>query len=242
MPQIVVNVFNGTGPQVPTTYQVDGDIYQDIVSILINSGLESGQIYGLQGESIDYNAPISLNEVNYIIPLGGFQGKLVGNIVALGGRKIEINYNSKGIYRDIYNAFVAKGVSLGSQILYKGKPVSLDSLISKFPPHMQNDLYVIPPVENRQPQRPPTTNYTIRTGTGEISMKIIPGVTTARDILQAINPNNNGMKLARVTIGDYNAYIYGDNEQLGELPPYSQLYIVPDYETVFSGYSRSLTS
>ena len=70
MPTVRVNVFEGTEPQVPTIYDVTADTYQDVVSALMNYGLFSGQIYGVNGEVVDYNAPITLPEVNYVIPAG----------------------------------------------------------------------------------------------------------------------------------------------------------------------------
>lgn len=67
---VTVHVFVGIGPQVPTSYQVTGVNYWDIIKHLIQYGMDPGSLYGLNGEIIQSGEAITVSELNYIIASG----------------------------------------------------------------------------------------------------------------------------------------------------------------------------
>ena len=237
MPQVTVNVFTGVGDQVPDVYRVDGNTYQDIATALINLGLQSGRIYGINGEVVDYNSNIELPEVNYIIPEGEIS---YVNISSPRGFEYMVPFNVEGTFRDVYNQAVAKGLPLNSKIILMGKGVDLDSPVKPHNLMGINTLHVIPRQGeqqmsrvNRQPEE-----WKVRTPiNGEMAVNVVPGVTTAMEVAKAVNQENHPMKLARVTRGAYDVYIYGDREVLKPLGRQEKLYLVPEYDSLFSGYS-----
>lgn len=92
------------------SYEVDGTTYQDLITNIIKSGGESGQIYTLNGEKVDYNSPITEKEVNYFIPYGIiYQISMISK--TLYGPTYTVDFRSNSTYRDIYNSLIAKGVS-----------------------------------------------------------------------------------------------------------------------------------
>lgn len=40
MPSTIVNIFHGEKEQIPTIFQIEGNIYQDIVTALIRNGYQ----------------------------------------------------------------------------------------------------------------------------------------------------------------------------------------------------------
>jgi hypothetical protein len=129
MPTVRVNIFEGPHSQISRMSNVSAGTYQDVVSALINNGEFSGQIYSIQGEVIDYNAPITLPEINYIIPSGDAMGDLF--VRTLLGRTYSVNNIKKnGTVRDIYNNVVAQGMTPNSKIIIAGAAVSLDDPLS----------------------------------------------------------------------------------------------------------------
>ena len=237
MPEVAVNVFNGVGDQVPEVYKVEGTTYQDIVTALINSEVQSGQIYGLQGEVIDYNSPITLPEVNYIIPEGGTS---FVNISGPRGFKYMVPFNLEGTFRDVYNQAVAKGLDPDSKIILMGREVDLDSPVKPHRLMSINTLHVItrPGGQQTSQGNRRAEEWTVRTPiNGEMKVNVTPGVTKAAEVARVVNRENYPMKLARVARGAYDVYIYGDREVLQQLGRGEKLYLVPEYETMFSGYS-----
>lgn len=119
MTDVVVNVFNGTRLQVPQTFQVHANTYQDIITGLIQYGFESGSLYGLNGEFIDTDSHIALREVNYVIP----ENILISTINIGQNNKptITIKFNRNGTLRDIYNYGIVEGIPSGGRFIYHGR-------------------------------------------------------------------------------------------------------------------------
>jgi hypothetical protein len=317
MSDITVHIFHGIKEQIPETFRVNGDIYQDIVTTIMRLGNQSGSIYGTHGEIIDYNALVTLAEVNYIIPSGGI--KQISLVDDQGGRYL-INYNAGGTYRDVYNAAIAAGLPSNGVIFFAGRYPKLDSRVPA-DLYKENSIAYLPAGEGVQREArieffvktedsrthtvyyypsgtirdiydqllleglPPNGNL-IRAGKllnlddpissvdlsnvnflnyvipktnvvtsamtgrkvdlqvrtpnrGEVMIQITAGTTKASDIVTALQPNSN-MKLAQVRRGAYSPYIYQDNEHVYPLGTNERLLLVPDYETLFAGYSAMI--
>jgi hypothetical protein len=311
MPDITVHIFHGIKEQIPETFRVNGVIYQDIVTSIMNLGNQSGSIYGIHGETIDYNKPVTLAEVNYIIPDGGI------NQVPLtteNGRGYVIQYNVGGTFRDVYNAAIARGLPPNRGIVIAGKNMNLDMQVPTdlyqqnitYEPldkihvlvndvmyevsylplsatfrDIYNDLLNqgLPPngilsaaghtldlsqlissniigrfrdVKNRAHlvYTPPKGNIInptnvntggqvtiqVQTPWDLVNVQIITGKTRANDIIKALSPKDSKMKLALVHNEAYNALIYHGNEYVYPPDHFDQLYLVPNYQTLFAAY------
>lgn len=317
MPNIIVRIYLGVKAQIPEDYEVNAATYQDVVTAIINSGKQSGSIYGVNGEIIDYNSPVTLAEVNYIIPNGGTSP----TAVAFNGVRIQIQYNVKGTFRDIYNLLVAQGLPRNGNIVYSGHYIDLDErvpddlskgnlisylparetpvevtrsifvvangvtydvtynpsgtfrgiydqlIVKGLPPNGQliyagavldpnapissrnlglvNQLYYNFPRTETVPEPSmrigQSVNLRVRTpNQGETTVLVTTGVTKASDVVLALNPIASNMKLALVNRGAYTPYIYQDNERIYQPNDNEHLFLVPDYETLFAGYSAMI--
>lgn len=105
MSNVLVHIFNGTLQQIPRDINVSSDTYQDIITQLIKTGEKSGQIYTMQGDNVDYNAPITEKEIQYVTYPGTpeynklFFGKILDPQF--------IPYSDTMKNRDIYNYLIA---------------------------------------------------------------------------------------------------------------------------------------
>jgi hypothetical protein len=96
------------GQLLETVYIADVEIYQDIITKLIQSGQPSGVIYTLTSTEVNYNSPILEPEVHYIIMIPESTYRIPITIVGTPLYNIEIP-GSKGMsYRDVYNYVVSQ--------------------------------------------------------------------------------------------------------------------------------------
>lgn len=233
MPKVIVNIFNGVGEQVPTQYEIEADVYQDIVSALIRGGIESGQIYGLNGEVINYEDLITMKEVNYIIP-DNISKHQIG-ITLPGPKRIVFYYNIYGTFRDIYNELVAKyNIPKNTRPTIRGLLVDLDEPLVKHDPLFLNAIdFVVRSNINVTGINKVQVRVTSR---GIVEVPITWGSTSARQVIEEIGGENN-LKLAKVKRGEYGVHIYEDHELMEQLEDGERLYLVPDYETLLAAYS-----
>lgn len=122
---VTFNVYEGTTPQTPIRGQVElGETatYQDLISYLIQTTEKrsenplaiipgrSGMLTSLDGQKLDYNLPITLPEVNYVLlskhnavatPDQPYHGQLW--VRYLDGTPVPIPYYRDGTLQDIYN-------------------------------------------------------------------------------------------------------------------------------------------
>jgi len=120
---VQVNVFRGFETQNPMIFDIKARYYQDIVTKLIHEGLPSGEIRTINGDEINYNEPIEVDEVNYILPTGRTKNI---NIYSENGDKYVVNFNLKGKIRDIYNQAVALSFPIDSYVIIGDKTGYLD--------------------------------------------------------------------------------------------------------------------
>lgn len=236
MTQVTVNVFIGTGAQVPTRYLIEAMKYQDILTAFIKNGIESGRILGINGEVIDYDGQITLREINYIIPEGP---KRNIEIKSTSGQSYQVRYNERGMIRDLYNYIIAEGEPESGNIVFSGKMLEMDQPVEKYGINKGTNIYYLVPRTHIPVRVKKTIN--IRTpAEGEISVEIRLGETTANDVVRALNKTNTNMKLARVARGAFDVYIYKDEEMVTNPEVNERLYLVPEYESLYERYAAKL--
>jgi hypothetical protein len=126
MKELYVNVFYGTNEQTPSQYKVSAGTYQHAITLLIQSGLNSGVMYGLEGEIFDYQAPITVSEVNYIIPEHCHRhARLIK-----GDRSQIVSYSLGSTLQDLFNLVIAHdfGSSIGLALDLETLPPSTTQL------------------------------------------------------------------------------------------------------------------
>jgi hypothetical protein len=119
----IVHVYIGVDPQVPTDYTLNLDptaTYQDLVTTFINMGGQSGQIYGINAEIINYDDPVTLPEVNYIISVGPYSTIYVRD---LNGTLHRVVYSENGILRDVYNQVQVLGLGRNVRLVLQEEDV-----------------------------------------------------------------------------------------------------------------------
>lgn len=187
----------------------------------------------INGETINYNGPIQLQQINYIIP----ENQLVSQYVKTPTGKVgEIPTYENGPARHIYNQLIAMGYPIGIKLLTEGRTLHADN-VERWG-HLNAVFLIIPSTDTAPKGVDLTREISIRTPVqGEVKIQITPGQTTAQSIVQQINKTEQVMKLAKVTRGAHDIYIYKDNDIINHLGPQERFYLVPDYETLFAGYS-----
>ena len=155
MPKVIVNIFTGINPQVPKTYEIEAKTYQDIVTAIIRSGMESGKIYRLDGERINYGDPITSSQVNYII--SDNINKLKMNIRSLElGKNLFIDVDKNGTFRDIYNFIIAHyDIPKNISFVVRGKLVDLDADVLPYDPNGLNAIHMVVIREINPPRQRP---------------------------------------------------------------------------------------
>lgn len=143
MPQVRVNVFTGGEAQIPQIFDVIAETYQDVVTSLINYGIESGQIYTVDGNFVDYSSPITLGEVNYIIPDGPIAH--FPNLRKVDRITYPVDYKVNGTVRDLYNKLVAKGLSKNLYLVLSGQRLDLDTPLRDLNLPMINNITIVIP-------------------------------------------------------------------------------------------------
>lgn len=232
MPRVKVYIY--LNDEVYEIRQLNVDTYQDIITILIGQGMQSGKIRVRQCEIINYNGPITLTAVNYIIPKGGTSNVTIRTTDGTTGTVI---YNTNGTFRDIYNQMIARGYPLNSKIIKEGKLMNLDDLVS---PHELAKSEMLHLVSSKSLHNNNNTISIFVPIKGQVDISVTFGITTIREIMEKINSENKNFRLAKVTCGAYDAYIYNDGEIFQPLEPLQRLYLVPDYETLFAGYTATI--
>lgn len=106
-----MNIFRGVEEQVPVRRKLQVETYQQAITSLIRSGFDTGSMYGLQGEILDYQGSITLTEVNYIIPV-----ECKSSIRLVKGDQTQIvRYSPDNTLQDLCNLAIAYdfGTSIG---------------------------------------------------------------------------------------------------------------------------------
>lgn len=129
MTNIRVNIFNGINLQIPRSFDVTADTYQNIVSNLINVGEKSGDIYYINGQKLDYNnynTEITTPEIQYIT----FPSEIIEDGLSIrdyqNNRLFYIPYSSTMKIHDVYNYIVAADPTYCNNIILYHNGYQLD--------------------------------------------------------------------------------------------------------------------
>jgi hypothetical protein len=150
MTELTVNVFHGISPQIPTQYKVTATSYQDAISQMIRKGLLSGQIYGLQGEILTYDQPITINEINYIVFTNpdntDHQVRLIDRSI---NKFVVYPFDATTQLQDLYNYLLANDFQPMSSINLQGDKTTLITGLNLPPPGPDGivEIVVVSPID-----------------------------------------------------------------------------------------------
>lgn len=217
------------------SYVINGATYQDLITDIIRSGSESGQIYTLNGEEVDYNAPITEEEVFYIIKGGGMRE--VFTTMGFPPKSDSYKIRTEGIFRDLYNLLISDGIQY-PKIIYRGSQVGLNEKFSDY--NLEDRLTIVP--SSTYYDYNPIKSFSIKIRTpiyGEIEVKYSQN-EKIKNILDRLGIDVSDYRLAQIRKGDYAPFIYTNEAYAPKNTEKYRYYLVPDYETLFNGYASML--
>lgn len=100
--------ISSNGELINSVYILDGSIYQDIITNIIQSGVRSGRIFTSKSIEIDYNSPIIEQELHYIIFMSEPSYNIPISIIGAPIYSIEIPASKDMTYLDVYNYTVSQ--------------------------------------------------------------------------------------------------------------------------------------
>lgn len=232
---VKVNVFNGSNDKNPKNILVRANTYQDIVTLLIQSGYKSGQIYTLTWNEIDYLSEVKYPEVNYVMVPTPLNKQLFSEVFFPKSEPYLVSFNNDQKIRDIYNYLVAQGESTGITLVYGGQLLQLEDRID--PSYNKATLlHIILPNDQRVGNAIPeiSQHLNIRVlGKGNVSFPY-NRIMRASELVQQVAADMSDVRLARSRRGEFFPYIYSGDEHV-YLPSSNEiLYITPDFSMLFN--------